>query len=39
MRSGAGRSSRMLHAGLSGADRRTNADATHIVPIAASIFL
>jgi hypothetical protein len=39
MRRGAGRSSRMLHAGLSGADRRTNADASDIVPIAASIFL
>jgi len=38
MRSGAGRSSHMLHDGLSGADRRAKADAKHIVPIAASIF-
>ena len=38
MRDGAGRSSSMLHDGLSGADRRVNADAEHIVPIAASIF-
>ena len=28
----------MLRDGLSGADRRVNADAEHIVPIAASIF-
>jgi hypothetical protein len=39
MQVGAGRSSRTLHAGLSGADRRMNADASDIVPIAASIIL